>query len=133
MVSTTWITIVILELIYSTNPQFLKGMHLLDKRLIQVFLIAMIIHIITWWIARPSCQQCLIQILTLSIFNGNGGEMMKNYDLISERSLGNDYHIQGRQHVCKLLHERLEGTLRAFESGISLIWSWYCLAWWSRF
>ena len=50
MVSTTWITIVILELIYSTNPQFLKGMHLLDNRLIQVFLIAMIIHIITWWL-----------------------------------------------------------------------------------
>lgn len=44
MVSTTRITVVILELIRATNPDFEEGMHLLDKRSTRALPVALMIH-----------------------------------------------------------------------------------------
>ena len=44
MVSATRITVVILELIRATNPDFLEGTHLLDKRSTRALPVALMIH-----------------------------------------------------------------------------------------
>ena len=44
MVSATRITVVILELIRATNPDFLEGTHLLDKRSTRVLFVVLMIY-----------------------------------------------------------------------------------------
>ena len=69
MVTVTWITVVILELIHASRPDFEEGLCLLDTKPIQVFPDYLVIHDNCYELNSLGCQ-CIIQVSDLSASDG---------------------------------------------------------------
>ena len=68
MVASTWITVVILELIHAKKPRLLEGVYLLDKKPIGVT--RLLVNHDNYSNRMTLCRRWFIQISALSTFDG---------------------------------------------------------------